>query len=73
MTENLFVPSSNHLPMALILFVIQLIIVGVPIFLIIKFARRNIREKQKFRLEMGKLADEVQQLKSKIELSQKSK
>lgn len=49
-------------------FLIILILFGVPVLLIILFARlllRNKRENVRLRLEVGKLADELEQMRKK--------
>ena len=49
----------------IVILVISLIVYGIPILLIILFARfllRNKRENARLRLEVGKLADELEQM-----------
>jgi len=49
---------------------IILIVLGIPIALVIVFARyltKNRRENQRLRLEVGKLADEVERMRKKNE------
>jgi Sec-independent protein translocase protein TatA len=53
----------------LIIIVVALITFGIPIW-VIRSLIRNQRENQKLRLEVGKLADEVQQIRKKNENKQ---
>ena len=53
----------------LIIIVVTLITFGIPI-LVIRSLIRSKRENQKLRLEVGKLADEVQQIRKKNENKQ---
>ncbi len=59
---------------ALLPVLMLLICWGIPIYLIylfIRFLIQTDRERRKLRLEVGKLADEIQQLKQQLEKSQK--
>lgn len=72
MVENISALLPTRPPMALAILVILLIVIGVLVFLLAKLIVRGNKEKQRLRLEVGKVADELQQLKSKMEPSQKS-
>jgi len=55
---------------------IVLILFGIPVLLIILFARfllRNKRENVRLRLEVGKLADELEQVRKQVEEGKKDK
>ena len=52
----------------LVIVFVMFIVYGIPIFLVIWFARlllRNKRENVRLRLEVGKLADELEQMRKK--------
>ena len=64
-----FMPGPYELLIILISF-------GVPVLLIILFARfllRNKRENVRLRLEVGKLADELEQVRKQVEEGKKDK
>jgi len=49
---------------------IILVVLGIPVFLIVFFVRylsRSSKERQKMRLELGKLADELEQVRKQAE------
>jgi len=55
---------------------IVLILFGIPVLLIILFARfllRNKRENVRLRLEVGKLAEELEQMRKQVEEGKKDK
>ncbi len=52
----------------IVILVVSLIVYGIPILLVVLFARfllRNKRENVRLRLEVGKLADELEQMRKK--------
>jgi len=60
----------------LIVIVVSLLVFGIPavlIFLFIRFIIQTKRERLKLRLEVGKLADELQQVKEQMETKDKDR
>lgn len=57
-------------------FFVILIVLGIPILLIVLFGRylsRSSKERQRLRLELGKLADELEQMRKKAQREDKGK
>lgn len=65
MLGNILATSpKSSLPPAIIILVILFIIVGIPLFLLIKFILKSYKERKKLRFEISKIANELQELKS---------
>ena len=59
----------------IVIFFVSLIVYGIPIVLVILFARlllRNKRENVRLRLEVGKLADELEQMRKQKDDEEKN-
>lgn len=57
-------------------FIFVLVVLGIPVFLIVFFVRylsRSSKERQKMRLELGKLADELEQVRKQGHETDKGK
>jgi hypothetical protein len=74
MIENILLMGVPGLYEWLVIMIICLICYGIPVFLIIYFIRFVIqtgKERRLMRLELGKLADELQQLKKELKSEHK--
>ena len=66
-------PGPNEL---IVILVVGLIVFGIPVLLIVLFVRyflRNKRENIRLRMELGKLADELEQVRKQAEQNEKHK